>query len=792
MFWSWLAWVVLLAPVLEAATLLGRVVDAESGEPIPAASVVVQDAKTGTATDIEGRFTLRDLPPGTVAVEISAVGYEALRQKVFVGAAVHTLEFALLPKAYRGDEVVVTATRTPRYIKDVPIRTEVLTEKQIEDKAAINLYDALRGLPGVQVENRCQYCNFTTIRLQGLGPDHAQILIDGEPIYSGLASVYGLQQLGTADVERIEVVKGAGSALYGSGAISGAVNIITKKPSTQPQAQLELEYGSYGTYRLRHFASLRRGRVGLALTAQLHGGEAIDVSGEGENPEQVRKPDGYSDRVRTRTTNIGAKIVADSITGGDELTAAIKMVHELRQGGLLRDETFENPFTISTERIITDRLELRLSYSKDFGTLGKTNLSAAYVLHKRNATNDTYLADYMSSHGDTLHPIDELRPYLANENTFVVDCNHAFNLTRRHEILVGAQISYNKLDESGKYVINDTADTRYGSSYLSVSEKQASELGFYLQDQAHLTSGVELAGGARIDIHNSTDNFFGSGDVAPQEIPPVRYSQTTLTPRISLKVTPTSSLTLRATAGTGFRVPYGFSEDLHLCSGSPRVWKGTELKPERSFGANLSLDFDAEKTHISLNVFRTELRDMISFTGAGEYARNLGYTYEWKNIDDAYVQGIEANIIGRIWGNFIVSADFTLSDGKYKHPRSDWLGTEYESTSRYISRLPNATANIEAKLSALGWTAIVEANYVGAMYIDYFAQEETPVKIKRTEPYILLSATIGKRIGETLKLFIRVENITDYIQPERHIDDAAFIYAPLIGRLLRIGVEAKL
>ena len=107
-----------------------------------------------------------------------------------------------------------------------------MTSQAITKKNAQNLYEALEGVPGIRVEQQCQFCNFSEVRMQGLGAEHTQVLIDGEPIYSGLAGVYGLQQIGTNDIDRLEVVKGAGSALYGSSAVAGAINIISKEPTS--------------------------------------------------------------------------------------------------------------------------------------------------------------------------------------------------------------------------------------------------------------------------------------------------------------------------------------------------------------------------------------------------------------------------------------------------------------------------------------------------------------------------------------------------------------------------------
>ncbi len=196
------------------------------------------------------------------------------------------------------EQLVVTATRTQHFVKNVPVRTEVITSKAIENKNATNLYQALEGTPGVRVENQCQASNFTMVRMQGLGAEHTQILIHGQPMYSGLAGVYGLQQLSTVDVDKIEVVKGAGSALYGSGAVAGAINIVTKEPSFEPELTLDIQAGSYGTNRYDISSSMRneKGNIGLNLLAQRYTEGAIDQSSAGSTKDEVRKKDGISDR----------------------------------------------------------------------------------------------------------------------------------------------------------------------------------------------------------------------------------------------------------------------------------------------------------------------------------------------------------------------------------------------------------------------------------------------------------------------------------------------------------------
>ncbi|MBN8456385.1 MAG: TonB-dependent receptor plug domain-containing protein [Verrucomicrobia bacterium] len=141
--------------------------------------------------------------------------------------------------------LVVTGTRSERKLSEAPVRTEVVNKKQIEQTESYTLADALEWITGVRVENDCQNCNFQQVRLLGLQGNFTQILNDGRPALSSLASVYGVEQIPSALVDRIEVVKGGGSALYGPGAIAGVVNIIPRDPR-ENSGYVDYGWSTYG------------------------------------------------------------------------------------------------------------------------------------------------------------------------------------------------------------------------------------------------------------------------------------------------------------------------------------------------------------------------------------------------------------------------------------------------------------------------------------------------------------------------------------------------------------------
>jgi outer membrane receptor for ferrienterochelin and colicins len=339
------------------------------------------------------------------------------------------------------EQVVVTGTRTQHYVKSVPIRTEVVTSKALQNKNAWNVFEALEGVPGVRVENQCQSCNFTMVRMQGLGSEHTQVLINGQPIYSGLASVYGLEQIGTGDVDRIEVIKGAGSALYGSSAIAGAINIITKKPSPVPSVSADLQFGNHNSNIYNLNASMRNeeGNIGLSLYAQKIDHGVIDETGEGGTWQEVKIKDGISDRVASRLHNIGASLHIDHpFFDDDKLVIRGKAINEKREGGVITDDQYKNPFTEGTENISTDRYEGEINYQKRFGQETLLNFSNTYINHNRDATNDSYLLDYRDTHEGVKPDVLDMRPYLAEENSLISTLTLGMQ-TGSHSLLFGLQ-----------------------------------------------------------------------------------------------------------------------------------------------------------------------------------------------------------------------------------------------------------------------------------------------------------------------------------------------------------------
>ena len=217
-----------------------------------------------------------------------------------------------------------------------------------------------------------------------------------------------------------------------------------------------------------------------------------------------------------------------------------------------------------------------------------------------------------------------------------------------------------------------------------------------------------------------------------------------------------------------------------------------EAPPETAISYNLSADYYGEIFRISSNLFRTDLRNKIGFSDADPDIAALGYDYQWKNIDDAYVQGLELSIQTNLAQNFNTGINFTFNQGEYKNARADWMGTEYESISKYIPRFPSTTGNLKIEYNPKTWSFILLGNYQGSMYIDYYSDDPNfQSKIKKTDPFMIFNARVSKTL-ENFKIYSGINNIFNYVQDERHLDDAAFMYAPVYGTMFYGGVSIEI
>ncbi len=247
------------------ASIQGRVVDAATGEPLANTNITLVGTQLGAASDAEGRFVIEKVPVGVYQVKASYIGYEPSSQTVDLNKSRFPfLEFKLSDSFFLTEQVVVTATRTKKLMENVPVVTEVITEREIKDLGAQNLAQALEDRPGITIEQGV--AGGKSLRMGGVDGKYILILVDGAPVAGKFNNRQELHLINTNQIDHIEIVKGPGSALYGSEAMGGVINIITKGFGDALSLQAKAKAGSYGLYNGSVSVSSGKNAVGYSLS----------------------------------------------------------------------------------------------------------------------------------------------------------------------------------------------------------------------------------------------------------------------------------------------------------------------------------------------------------------------------------------------------------------------------------------------------------------------------------------------------------------------------------------------
>jgi outer membrane receptor for ferrienterochelin and colicins len=462
------------------------------------------------------------------------------------------------------DQLVVTGTRTARLRRDAPVRTDVIGETVLRLAAPKNLADALEYLPGARAESNCQNCNTTEIQLLGLPGAYNQILFDGLPLLSGVAGVYGVEQIPALLIERIEVVKGGASALYGPGAVAGVVNVIPRRiGDTGVRASLthERPHGEpYYAVSLAATYAFGEGESGVAAFAHREQASPVDYDGDGFSELTQRDLAIFGGRARVALGSRSTLLLDYRYTGED------------RRGG---NRLSQPSFLANISEAIDTRLHVgSASLEHELGPDTLLVGTYAVALTKR----DTFYGGLGDVGTDPAAPGFDAEALTAaaavsrNQYGFTDDALHFAEVRGetgfgRHSVIGGAQYRFESVDDR-----NVDVDGRFLGQLVDDS---FDDLGLFVQDEWSLADNLRLVLGGRTDFSSELND-------------PV------FSPRVGLWWSPSEPLVLRANVSTGFRAPEVFSEDLHIdtLGGVPiRVRSDPGLVEESSVSASVGFDW---------------------------------------------------------------------------------------------------------------------------------------------------------------------------------------------------------
>jgi outer membrane receptor for ferrienterochelin and colicins len=502
--------------------LTGRITNA-GGKAVRYAAVGLSGTSYGTQSDQTGSFTLTGFPPGTYTLIAIAPGFSKFQKIIELKAS---LTVAITLKDEQSlNEVVVTGTMREMSKDDSPVNIDVVGPALLRRTSNVNLFEATSLVNGVKPQFNCNVCNTGDIHINGLEGPYTLILIDGMPIVSGLSSVYGLMGIPVSMIERLEIAKGPASSLYGTEAMGGTINLITKKPAHAPLFYAEYTGSSYLENNLDVSARFKWNKniTHLSGINIFYFDKLFDVN-----------HDGFTDVALQKRVSLFNKVGL-----GEHASVALRYVFEDRWGGQVQwQPRYRGTDSVYGESILTNRLEFlgKLTWPG----LRNVNTQVSYNIH-----------DQVSWYGTKI--------YNARQSTAFAQT--AWNKqVRRHELLAG--VAYKNL-----WYDDNTPVTASAGKNLPDNSHTA---GMFLQDEiAADSAGLhKFLLGVRVDYNN-----------VYKWIP---------SPRLAYKWTPGYRFTARVNFGTGFRIVNVFTEDHAALTGSREVVFLEKIRPEQSYNGSLN------------------------------------------------------------------------------------------------------------------------------------------------------------------------------------------------------------
>ena len=734
------------------ANVIGHVLEKSSREHLPYITVSLKGTTVGTMTDATGHYFLKNLPEGEFVLQVSAVGYKTQSRKVVLKRG-KTLEenFELEEDLVTLDGVVVTANRSETTRRMAPTLVNVMDFKLFENTNSATLSQGLNFQPGVRVENNCQNCGFQQVRINGLDGPYTQILVDSRPIFSALAGVYGLEQIPANMIERVEVMRGGGSALFGSSAIAGTVNIITKEPLRNSGQLSHTVTGVGGTSDWDNSTTLNASLVtdnhkaGLYIFGQNRERSGYDYDG-----------DGFTELPRLKNQTVGFRSYLKTSTYS-KLTFEYHHLQEFRRGGnLLGRPPHEADIAEQLQHSINSG-GLKFDY---FSPDEKHRLSV--YASAQHIGRDSY--------------------YGGNQDL------NAYGTTKDFTWIAGSQYIYHfdrclfmPSDLTGgiEYNQDDLRDDMWG--YNRYTKQNVRIASAFFQNEWKNRQWSILLGG-RLDKHNLIDHVIFS-------------------PRANLRFNPTENVNLRASYSVGFRAPQAFDEDLHIenVGGTVAMIElADNLKEEKSQSFSISADvyhrWGAFQGNFLLEGFYTDLSDAFALRETG--VRDGVIINERYNEKGAKVYGL--TLEGKIAYLTVLQlqAGVTLQKADYKDARA-WSDDETVPAERRIFRTPGTYGYFT--LAYNPWKPLsvaLSGTYTGSMLVEHKAGYIEKDIAVNTPDFWELNLKIGydfsiyKNIG--MQVNAGVQNIfnayqKDFDRGSRR--DSGYIYGPGMPRSYFAGVK---
>jgi outer membrane receptor for ferrienterochelin and colicins len=734
------------------ANVYGHVVNNTTKEHIPYINISIKGTTIGTATDATGHYYLKNLPIGESTIVISGLGYKTIEKKIDLSAEKSIeVNFEIEEDQIMLENVVVSANRNETNRREAANIVNIISPKNFENTNSVCLAQGLNFQPGLRVETNCQNCGFQQVRINGLDGPYSQILIDSRPIFSALAGIYGIEQIPANMIERVEVVRGGGSAIFGSNAIAGTINIITKEPTTNSVTlsnTLTFINGKTPDINTSLNASVVSddNKTGIMIFGSTRQRSPLDYDG-----------DGFTEIGKIDVKNIGFRGFYKT-SYYSKLTIEYHNMGEFRRGG--------NHLDLPPHQSdITEQIE----HNINAGGI-KYDLFSKNQKHRFNIYTSAQKIDRKSYYGAQKDP-------------------NAYGSTDDGTVVAGMQYTYSmdtllfmpaQLTMGTEYSTNEMIDKMLG--YNRIINQAVNTKSAFLQNEWK-NKIISILLGGRFDKHNLIEN-------------PI------ISPRANIRYNVSEFVNLRASYSSGFRAPQAFDEDLHITAVGGNVALislDPDLQTEKSKSYSASADFYKTygkiKTSFLIEGFYTNLDNVFVLEEIGtDNAGNI--ILERRNGSGAIVQGI--NLEGKVVlpNNIHFQFGVTFQKSEYKEVQQ-WSDNENLSPQKKMFRSPDNYGYLTANYNPIKNLNIsLSGTYTGSMLVQHFAgyvsQDTENITPDFYDLNLKLSYNFKISRGASLQLNGGIQNIFNSYQSDFDkgaFRDAGYVYGPALPRSFFFGLK---
>lgn len=744
---------------------------------MPYVSVVIKSINTGVTTNEDGKYHM-ELTPGNYTVEVSFIGYKTSKKKINLKKGQHLhLDFNIQPDVFGLDQVVVTSTRNEISRKSSPVTVNVLGERIFDITQASTISQGLSFTPGLRVDLNCTNCGLPDVKMNGLAGAYSQILIDGRPTYSALSGVYGLEQIPANMIERIEIVKGGGSSLYGANAIAGTINIITKDPIENSYA-LSNTLGIIDGQATDNTLTFNSSTVandynsGVSFFGNYRKRNSYDSNG-----------DGFSQLSKIKTISFGTKAYYKPSLMS-RIGLEIHVINDFRRGGNLFDKPPHQ--TDVTEQTSHDIFSGQLSY--EIYNESMKNKFSTYL-----SFSTTKRDSYYGGGGNTTDP-DEIilaSNYYGNSD----DINYALGLQYSHTFN-----NESTLTSGFEAKHNNVIDRMPG--YSRTIDQTVDNYGLYLQYEFKPIDKMSVLLGGRYDYTPILGTFDYEIVKDHNDI-----TMGVFTPRASVMYDITDKDQVRLTYAQGFRPPQAFDEDLHIetIGGTAKIVRLDEnLEPETSrsltMGYEKNMSIGKSTFDFTVDGFYTKLENQfinVPIFDDATMPDNITIV-EKKNGSGASVIGanLELNTYINEKTNFQIGATFqksTYENEEIVLEGKDSNGEEIIVSTKEMLKSPDGYGYVTFQyLPFDDFSANLTGIYTGRMLI----ANQTNLELRDTPSFFELGLKFSYEIhiNKNLKVEINtgIINVLNSYQNDFETGadrDAGYIYGPSQPRTIYAGIK---